>query len=90
MEIWRIGEKNYEEVEWTGMSNHLIMGFWKRLTMICKCLAWATRTIVAKGSGTETDVINITRFGIYSGKEEGSTAPERGGMEAKFTEEKKQ
>lgn len=51
MEIWRIGEKNYEEVEWIGMSNYLIMGFWKRLTMICKCLVWVIRIIVVKGLG---------------------------------------
>ena len=56
--------------------------------MIWKCVAWTTRRIVAKGSGDRNKCYQIHGFGVYVGKEEGSTAPERERMEKRFTEKK--
>lgn len=56
--------------------------------MIWKCVAWTTRRIVAKGSGDRNKCYQIHGFGVYVGKEEGSTSPERERMEKRFTEKK--
>lgn len=71
------------------MSKHLIMRSWERLTKIRKCTVWTTRRIKAKGSGDTNKYYQIHSFGVYIGKEEGSTGPERERMEKRFTERKK-
>lgn len=53
------------------------MSSWERLTKIRKCTVWTTRRIKAKGSGDTNSCCQIHRFGVYIGKEEGSTGLER-------------
>lgn len=67
----------------------MIMRSWERLTKIRKCTVQTTRRTKVKGSGDTNKCYQIHRFGVYIGKEEGSTGPERERMEKRFTGRKK-